>query len=60
MFGDTDKLVADKSKAALDAGLSIILCVGETLEEREKGDTIKVVERQLEAVAAILEPKQWW
>lgn len=59
MFGDTDKLVAAKAKAALDAGLSIILCVGETLEEREKGETIAVVERQLEAAAAILTKEEW-
>jgi triosephosphate isomerase len=59
LFGDTDKLVADKTKAALEAGLSVILCIGESLEEREKGDTIKVVERQLEAVAAVLKPEDW-
>jgi triosephosphate isomerase len=59
LFGDTDKLVAEKTKAALEAGLSIILCIGESLEEREKGDTIKVVERQLEAVAGVLKPEDW-
>jgi triosephosphate isomerase len=52
LFGDTDSLVADKTKAALAVGLSVILCVGETLEEREAGTTMKVVERQLAAVAA--------
>ncbi|KAG8722058.1 triosephosphate isomerase [Ceratobasidium sp. 394] len=51
LFGDTDELVADKTKAALAAGLSVILCVGETLEEREAGKTLAVVERQLAAVA---------
>ncbi|QRV93224.1 triose phosphate isomerase [Ceratobasidium sp. AG-Ba] len=51
LFGDTDALVADKTKAALAAGLSVILCVGETLQEREAGTTMKVVERQLAAVA---------
>lgn len=50
LFGDTDTLVADKTKAALAAGLSVILCVGETLEEREAGTTVAVVERQLKAV----------
>lgn len=50
LFGDTDSLVADKTKAALAAGLSVILCVGETLEEREAGTTVAVVERQLNAV----------
>ena len=50
LFGDTDALVAEKTKAALAAGLSVILCVGETLEEREGGKTLAVVERQLAAV----------
>jgi triosephosphate isomerase len=50
LFGETDETVAKKTKVALDTGISVILCVGETLEEREKGDTIKVVERQLNAV----------
>ncbi|CAE7227340.1 unnamed protein product [Rhizoctonia solani] len=52
LFGDTDEVVADKTKAALDAGLSVILCIGETLDEREAGITIKVCERQLDAVKA--------
>jgi triosephosphate isomerase len=52
-FGDTDALVADKTVAALRDGLSPIVCVGETLKEREAGDTLKVVERQ---VGAVLEP----
>ena len=51
LFGDTDKIVAEKTKAALAAGLSVILCIGETLEEREGDKTIEVVERQLKAVA---------
>ncbi|KDQ16852.1 hypothetical protein BOTBODRAFT_156838 [Botryobasidium botryosum FD-172 SS1] len=52
LFGDTDKLVAQKTKTALDAGLSVILCIGETLEERESNKTIAVVEKQLAAVKA--------
>ncbi|CAE6449287.1 unnamed protein product [Rhizoctonia solani] len=50
LFGDTDEIVADKTKAALDAGLSVILCIGETLTEREAGVTKDVCERQLKAV----------
>jgi len=49
LFGDTDEIVAEKTKAALDAGLSVIFCVGETLEEREANKTIEVVQRQLAA-----------
>ncbi|KAJ9115941.1 hypothetical protein QFC22_005084 [Naganishia vaughanmartiniae] len=59
MFGDTDKFVADKTKAALANGLKVILCVGETKEEREKDITMEVNERQLEAVARTIEEKDW-
>ncbi|KAH8149574.1 uncharacterized protein LAJ45_06203 [Morchella importuna] len=51
IFGESDEFVASKTKAALDAGLSVILCIGESLEEREKGVTIDIVTRQLAAVA---------
>ena len=50
LYGETSFLVADKFKAALDAGLKPILCVGETLEQRESGGTESVVEVQLGAV----------
>ena len=45
-----DQLVADKAKAALARGLTPIVCVGETLAEREAGETEPVVKRQLSAV----------
>lgn len=48
--GETDALVADKYQAALDAGLTPIFCIGETLEEREGGVTEEVVARQVDAV----------
>jgi triosephosphate isomerase len=44
--GETDEQVNKKVKAALAAGLTPIVCVGETLAEREKGETEKVLERQ--------------
>lgn len=47
---ETDTLVADKAKAALAAGVTPIVCVGETLAEREAGQTEQVVKRQLAAV----------
>ena len=59
LFGDSDKLVADKTKAALAAGLSVIACIGETLEEREKGVTKEVVERQLDAIAKEIKQEDW-
>ncbi len=48
--GETDELVAKKFAAARAAGLTPILCVGETLEQRESGITEEVVARQLDAV----------
>lgn len=50
LYGETDAVVAAKFRAALEAGLIPILCVGETLEEREGGKTNGVIERQVEAV----------
>lgn len=50
LFGDTDERVAAKYGAAQQAGLVPILCVGETLEERESGVTEEVVKRQMDAV----------
>ncbi|HWI77949.1 MAG TPA: triose-phosphate isomerase [Ramlibacter sp.] len=47
---ETDALVAEKAKVALAAGITPIVCVGETLEEREAGKTEEVVKRQLAAV----------
>ena len=47
---ETDALVAEKARAALAAGITPIVCVGETLAEREAGRTEEVVKRQLAAV----------
>jgi triosephosphate isomerase len=49
-FGETDEGVAKKTKVALDHGLLPISCVGETLEEREGGQTMDVVGRQVDAI----------
>lgn len=46
-FGETDETVNKRLKAALDAGLKAIVCVGETLEENENGETESVVSRQI-------------
>ena len=50
LYGESDALVASKYKAAQAAGLTPILCVGESLDERESGVTEAVVARQLDAV----------
>ncbi len=52
VFGESDEVVAAKFGAALKAGLTPILCVGETLAERESGATEAVVARQIDAVIA--------
>ncbi|KAF2873648.1 Triosephosphate isomerase [Massariosphaeria phaeospora] len=48
---EDDQFVASKTKTAIDGGLGVILCCGESLEQREAGKTIEVVTRQLKAVA---------
>ena len=51
LFGETDEAVARRARAALEAGLGVIACVGETLEQRESGDTELVLTIQVEALA---------
>ena len=55
VFGETDEQTARKCAAAARAGLLPMLCVGEKLEERERGDTEQVVLRQLRAGVAALD-----
>jgi triosephosphate isomerase len=50
LYGETDELVATKFRAAQSQGLTPILCVGESLQEREEGRTEGVVRRQIDAV----------
>ena len=50
LHAEGDQIVADKAKAALAHGLTPIVCVGETLAQRESGETGAVVKRQLSAV----------
>jgi triosephosphate isomerase (TIM) len=52
LHGESDALVAAKARAALVAGLTPIACVGETLEQRERGETEAVVARQVDVVIA--------
>jgi triosephosphate isomerase (TIM) len=51
-FGETDEAVGRRAAAALDAGLSVIACVGELEEERERGETEDVLRRQLAPLEA--------
>ncbi len=50
-FGESDEMVARRARAALDAGLGVIACVGETIEQRQSGDTELVLKIQVEAIA---------
>ena len=52
VFGEADEIIAIKFAQALKAGLLPILCIGETLGERESGVTERIVARQLDAVIA--------
>ncbi|MBK8062096.1 MAG: triose-phosphate isomerase [Gemmatimonadetes bacterium] len=56
IFGETDEQTGLKVAAAVRAGLTPMLCVGETLEEREQGRTEQVVLRQLRAGIANIDP----
>lgn len=59
IFHETDDEVSQKVRAALDSGLRVILCVGETLEQREKGSTNDVVLGQTEAATKSLKSEEW-
>ncbi|NYT66183.1 triose-phosphate isomerase [Alcaligenaceae bacterium] len=51
--GETSQLVADKAQAALDAGLTPVVCVGETLSEHDAGQALAVIAAQLQPVLAL-------
>jgi len=52
VFGETDELIGQKVKHAVDAGLTVIACIGEKLDQREAGKTLEVNFAQLSAIAA--------
>ncbi|KAF9067925.1 Triosephosphate isomerase [Rhodocollybia butyracea] len=59
IFHETSEIVAQKTRAALDKGLSVILCIGETLKEREAEETAKVCQAQLKAAVDVLKEGDW-
>ncbi|EKM53210.1 uncharacterized protein PHACADRAFT_259404 [Phanerochaete carnosa HHB-10118-sp] len=59
LFHESSELVAEKTRVALDNGLSVILCVGETLQEREANRTAEVVQEQLKPVVKLLKEEDW-
>jgi len=58
LFGETDEWVTRKLGAALGAGLEAIVCIGETLAEREQGRTLEVLDRQLTTALESATPDQ--
>mgnify|MGYP005842347209 CR=1 FL=1 len=58
-FGETDETVNRRARAALAAGVRPIVCVGETLEERDRGVTAQVVETQTRRALADFAPGDW-
>lgn len=59
IIGESDEFVASKTQKAIAKDVHVILCCGESLEEREKGITTEVVTRQLGAVAKVVKPEDW-
>ena len=52
LFGDTNQTVAQRTRAGLDAGLKVILCVGEALQERQENITLEIVRQQTKIALA--------
>ena len=59
LFHESDEDVALKTKVALENGMSVMVCIGESLEERESGKTGEVNARQLQAVVDQIEEAHW-
>lgn len=59
IFADTPAVLAEKIKNALNAGLQIIYCVGESLEQREQGQAEQIVLQQICDLAAVVKAEQW-
>merc|ERR1719498_2020432 len=57
--GETSEVVGVKTKNAVDAGMSVIACIGETLQDRESGNTMKVCAEQLAGIKAFLSEEDW-
>jgi triosephosphate isomerase (TIM) len=59
VMNEEDSFVASKTKCAIEHGIGVILCCGESLEEREKGTTVEVVTRQLDAINKAVDKDAW-
>lgn len=59
IFGETAQILNEKMKNALNAGLTVIYCVGESLEQRESGQAEQVVLQQICDIATVVDGEQW-
>jgi triosephosphate isomerase (TIM) len=58
-FSESDEFVAEKTVFAIQNGLKVILCIGESLEEKKAGKTLEVCKRELSAVIKAVKPEDW-
>ncbi len=58
IFGEADAMINRRLRGGLDHGLIMVLCIGETLEERESGNTLAILEKQVRAGLAEVSPAQ--
>ena len=58
IFGETDAMINRRMRGGLEHGLILVLCIGETLEERESGNTLAILEKQVRAGLAEVSPAQ--
>jgi len=59
LCGETNEFVGLKTKYALDTGVKVVACIGESLAQREAGNTLKVCFAQLQAIADCVSEKDW-
>lgn len=59
-MAETNEIVGSKTAGALGLGLSVIACIGETLEQREGGIMFKVLDAQMQAITDSITNKEWW
>lgn len=59
VLGEEDDFIASKTKCSIENGIGVILCCGESLEQREKGVTVEVVTKQLDAVNKVVGKEAW-
>ena len=57
--GETSLVVGQKTKNAIDCGMSVMVCIGEQLADRQNGTTMKVCSEQLDAVSSCLKEADW-